>query len=122
NIGRGPRGSSAMKHVRRLVMLVFMSVAMLVASAVVAVAGDSDYPITSSSVPGSVPGPKVITPGAAAAVTPGAAGGGGLARTGSNLNPLWIGLVVLVIGVVLVVATRRRAAVRRRGSLSEAVT
>ena len=110
-----------MKHVRRLLTLVFVSVGILVVSAVVAFADNVDYPITSSTVPGTVPGPKVISPGAAA-VSQGGGAGAGLARTGSNLNPLWIGLVVLMIGVVLVIATRRRAAVRNRGALREAVS
>jgi LPXTG-motif cell wall-anchored protein len=49
------------------------------------------------------------------------AGGEGLAITGSDTLPLlWIGLALLVAGAVLVMATRRRAAVRAR-SVTKAV-
>jgi LPXTG-motif cell wall-anchored protein len=66
------------------------------------------------------PTPETLTPGAGPAR--GAAGAGeGFAFTGSNTMLLvWIGLAVLMVGVALVVAARRRAAIRHR-SVSEAI-
>jgi hypothetical protein len=92
-------------------MVVLGTVAVLVATASAAFAG-LDYPPTSGT---PTPGPNVI-------VTPGGGGGatGNLPFTGSDLTALWIGLVALAIGVVFVVATRRRSAMRRRTALGEA--
>jgi hypothetical protein len=93
---------------RRFLMLLAASATMLVVFASSAMA--QQYP--------PAPGPaEGVTPGSA----PGARAGGELAFTGSDLLPLiWIGLAVLVVGTVLVVAARRRAAIRGRG-VSEAV-
>ena len=100
-----------MKHVRRSLMVVAASATALVASAGVALA--QAYP-PPPGPPG--PGPNVVN------VNPGAggAGSGALPFTGSDLTLLWVGLVVLVVGLVFFVATRRRASLRRRGSLAEA--
>jgi hypothetical protein len=96
---------------RRFLMLLAASTTMLVVFATSAMA--QQYP--------PAPGPaEGVTPGTAPAA--GARAGEGLAITGSDLLPLiWIGLAVLVLGIVLVVAARRRAAIRGR-SVSEAVT
>ena len=95
---------------RRFLMLLAASTTMLVVFASAAMA--QQYP--------PVPGPaEGVTPGTA----PGARGAAGreLAFTGSDLLPLvWIGLAVLVVGTVLVVAARRRAAIRGR-RVSEAI-
>ena len=67
------------------------------------------------------PTPEPLTPGAVPArgAAPGA--GEGFAFTGSNTMILvWIALAALVVGIALVVASRRRAALRSRG-VSEAV-
>jgi LPXTG-motif cell wall-anchored protein len=91
---------------RKFLMLLATSVAMLVVSAGSALA--QEYP---PAPPG--PGEAVVTPGA-----PGAGAGAegpGLAITGSNtLLLVWIGLAVLMVGIVLYVASRRRRAIRER--------
>lgn len=97
-----------MKHVRRSMMVVAASATALLASAGAAMA--QGY--------APEPGGAAVTPGA----RPGAAPSGELPLTGSDLNLLWIALVVLVIGLALFVATRRRGAMRRRGALSEAIS
>jgi len=94
---------------RRFLILLATSATMLVVFASSALA--QEYPPT--------PGPaEGVTPGTAR----GAAGARGeLAFTGSDLLPLiWIGLAVLVVGTVLVIAARRRAAIRGR-RVSEAI-
>jgi hypothetical protein len=104
-----------MKYVRRSVGLVAASAATLLASAGTAVA--QQYPPTSGPpVPGT-PG----APGGAGATGAVTGAKGGIAFTGSDLTLLWVGLVVLVIGLVFFVATRRRAALRHRGILREAI-
>lgn len=97
-----------MKRVTRALMLVIVSATTLLASAVAAV-GDG-YPPTPSGA-----AEQIVTP------VSGAPGREALATTGSDLKALWIGLVLLVVGFVLVVATRRRAALRHRGTITEAV-
>jgi len=96
---------------RRFLMLLAASTTMLVVFASSAMA--QQYP--------PAPGPaEGLTPGSAPAGARGAAGGE-LAFTGSDLLPLiWIGLAVLVLGVALVVAARRRSAIRGR-RVSEAI-
>jgi LPXTG-motif cell wall-anchored protein len=60
-------------------------------------------------------------PGPAEAGAGAGAGGDGLATTGADTLPmLWIGLALVVAGAVLVMATRRRAAVRAR-SVTKAI-
>jgi hypothetical protein len=100
-----------MKHVTRALMLVIVSAATLFASAVAAVGEAYPPPPPSTNAAGQI----IVTPGAA---QPGRAA---LATTGSDLKPLWIGLVLFVVGLVLVVATRRRAGLRRRSTMTEAV-
>jgi hypothetical protein len=93
---------------RRFLILLATSATMLVVFASSALA--QEYPPT--------PGPaEGVTPGSA----PAAGARGELAFTGSDLLPLiWIGLAVLVVGTVLVIAARRRAAIRGR-RVSEAI-
>jgi LPXTG-motif cell wall-anchored protein len=67
------------------------------------------------------PTPETLVPGQVPARGAAPAAGEGLAITGSNTMMLvWIGLAVLMVGVALVVAARRRAAIRHRG-VSEAI-
>lgn len=89
-----------MKHLRRSLIVVMGVAATLLAWAGVAAA--QAYP---PPPPGPQPGPDIVN------VQPG--GGGNLAFTGSDLTLLWVGLAALVVGVVLFVATRRRASMRR---------
>jgi LPXTG-motif cell wall-anchored protein len=97
---------------RKIVMLLTTSVAMLAISAGSALA--QEYP---PAPPG--PGEAVITPGAPAAAP---AEAPGLAITGANtLLLLWLGLAALIIGIVLYVAARRRRAIRTR-SVTAAIT
>lgn len=95
-----------MKHVRRSLFLVAATATTLVASAGAALG--QQYPPTSGD-----PG------GGSAGRGTGTAAGGSLASTGSDLTLLWVGLAVLMIGVVAFVATRRRASTR--GALREAL-
>ncbi|MGH8984180.1 MAG: LPXTG cell wall anchor domain-containing protein [Acidimicrobiia bacterium] len=94
---------------RRFLMLLAASTTMLVVFASSAIA--QQYPPD--------PGPaEGLTPGSAPAA---GARAGELAFTGSDLLPLiWIGLAVLVLGAALIVAARRRAAIRGR-RISEAI-
>jgi hypothetical protein len=95
---------------RRFLMLLAASATMLVVFASSAMA--QQYPPAPQPAEG-------LTPGSAPAA--GARGAGELAFTGSDLLPLiWIGLAVLVLGVALVVAARRRSAIRGR-RVSEAI-
>jgi LPXTG-motif cell wall-anchored protein len=67
------------------------------------------------------PTPETLTPGAGPARGAAARAGEGLAFTGSNTMILvWIALAALMVGVALVVAARRRSAIRNR-SVSEAI-
>jgi len=87
---------------RRVLILLAASATMLLVSAGSAWA--QQYP----------PGPAEAGAGAGA-------GGEGLATTGADTLPmLWIGLALVVAGAVLVMATRRRAAVRAR-SVTKAI-
>jgi hypothetical protein len=96
---------------RRIVTLLVGSAVLVLLTVAPAMA--QQYP------PGPTPTPLEPARGAAPAA---ARGGEGLAFTGSNLTLLWIGLAVLVTGVVLLMATRRRAAVRSRTrGVSEAI-
>lgn len=90
-----------MKHVRRSIMLVVVTATMLLVSAGAAIA--QEYP----------PEPS---PGGTSTST----GGGNLATTGSDMTLFWVALAVLVTGLVLALATRRRAVTRRRMALGEA--
>jgi LPXTG-motif cell wall-anchored protein len=96
---------------RKFLMLLATSVAMLVAFAGSALAQEGDYPIAQ---PG--PGEAVVTPGAPAPAAAPVEAGPELAITGSNtLLLLWLGIAALIIGTVLVVLARRRRAIRTRG-------
>ncbi|MGH9030611.1 MAG: LPXTG cell wall anchor domain-containing protein [Acidimicrobiia bacterium] len=95
---------------RRFLMLLAASATMLVVLATSAMA--QEYPPTPQPA-------EQLVPGTAPAA--GARGAGELAFTGSDLLPLiWIGLAVLVVGTALVVAARRRKAIRGR-RVSEAI-
>jgi hypothetical protein len=97
-----------MKYVRRSLLVMLASVAMLVVWAGTALAG-ADYPPTSDDPDRTTTTVTTLTP-----VTGGGAGNqGALAFTGSDRTLLWVGLAVLVIGVALFVSTRRRAELRR---------
>lgn len=97
---------------RRFLMLLAASTTMLVVFASSAMA--QQYPPEPSPT-------DIVTPGSAPAAGARGAAGGELAFTGSDLLPLiWIGLAVLVLGVALVVAARRRSAIRGR-RVSEAI-
>ena len=101
-----------MKHVRKALILMVTSATMVLVSASVAMAGNDYPPVTDRDDPG-----RLITPG----TVPGAAAtgdqSGQLALTGSDLTLVWVGLAVLVVGVVFFVATRRRATLRRQSAL-----
>jgi hypothetical protein len=95
-----------MKHLRRsLVMVTGIATSLIVWASVAGAQGT--YP-----PPPPTPGPNPPVPAPP--------GGGALAFTGSDLTLLWVGLAALVVGIVLFVATRRRASLRRQASLARA--
>jgi len=94
-----------MKHASRVLTFVLVSVTTLMATAIAAVAEYPPTPPTSTAAPGQQ---VIVTPAQRAA----------LAFTGSDLTVLWVGVAALALGLVLLVAARRRAAIRRRGSLA----
>jgi LPXTG-motif cell wall-anchored protein len=101
-----------MKHGTRALMLVIVSATTLWASAVVAAADAYPPAPPPTSAAGQIVAPVAQEAGASGAALP---------NTGSDLKLVWIGLVLFVVGFVLVVATRRRAALRHRGTITEAV-